>query len=775
MRKYLFLVFVLLAWACQQEPKTSEQSVSMDTAREPMTLGNLTDKEIENYVFKRKAEQVFRVQAQELEVIKGAEGTTVEIPANTFVFEDGSPVKGEVEVKLREFYSKKDIILSGLATMSDGGLIESGGMVYLEAQSEGKKVRIPEGKSVQMQMPTQNTQASSREGMQIFTAENAANLPATNWKTITSEKESYKSRIWISNCTGRVIPRGYPEKPKPFEFPSFANPKPTAPEPNMHSMHTYRIKQAAADKLEKSVVIDTVSHKISYVKYASSLHTSLAPNFEISNYQYKDNRWNYQSASEKLDPVQAFVCYEGFRKPCHITQSSFGLKNSAIKKQYAKKMITVTEHHQDRPGNSNQHDHVWLGQKAENIRWFGTEKKGKYTLRWDKHEFVGYKAQDSLCLLTDTIKLAFSFVYNKGRGSTFRFIRQLQGKERYLISTRSGEDSYSTRKDQDTYGNLRAGDHLEIRIKDHKNVVYRFDEHWDEAIKNLTEQLAPGQLLEKQKSSRKFKYSEFKDRETPVFIWTAVIRLQKTKYFYATESEKLTETVEIQTVSQKKEMVDLEGYASEMKEYAETLKNWERDNKTALAQWQQKKDSAYQEWQGQMNTYENWHKQHITDSLADPKYYQDWAKQRAEAEQRRIAEEAKRREEAEKSRLVDNTINAYTMKVGKLGWINCDRFYNTPENQKMDFTVSTGDPMRLIFRDINAVMTSTVSEGKNVFANIPKNKEVIVFGAKKENGKLKVALKPTKTEGSLQEVSYEEVGSLEEMEAQLQALLQPQR
>ena len=53
-----------------------------------------------------------------------------------------------------------------------------------------------------------------------------------------------------------------------------------------------------------------------------------------------------------------------------------------------------------------------------------------------------------------------------------------------------------------------------------------------------------------------------------------------------------------------------------------------------------------------------------------------------------------------------NSIDFYEMTAGKLGWINCDRFYEAKETTPLVVRVNNADNMvvRLVFRDINSVM-----------------------------------------------------------------------
>lgn len=72
----------------------------------------------------------------------GEKGTKVKFPANAFVDGNGNIVSGNVTVTLKEVLSKKDVLLSGVMTESNGQLLESGGEMEIKANQDGKPLRI---------------------------------------------------------------------------------------------------------------------------------------------------------------------------------------------------------------------------------------------------------------------------------------------------------------------------------------------------------------------------------------------------------------------------------------------------------------------------------------------------------------------------------------------------------------------------------------------------------------------------------------------------------
>ncbi|MCC5945391.1 MAG: hypothetical protein JJT94_10670 [Bernardetiaceae bacterium] len=208
------LCVLLLLWGCQSESDQSSQQEPMltetnlaehnddvvliseeeptiasnhnDNARYPTSFArSISDEEINNFILKKKKVQVHEyLPTNEPEFIFGEEGTTVRIVPESFVYTDGTPLESGVEVRieLREYFTKSDMILSGLATNAGERFLESGGMIHIAASAEGKPLKLATEKKIDIKMPKEKTQVRSRKGMQTFLANNPAESPATNWE-----------------------------------------------------------------------------------------------------------------------------------------------------------------------------------------------------------------------------------------------------------------------------------------------------------------------------------------------------------------------------------------------------------------------------------------------------------------------------------------------------------------------------------------------------------------------------------------------------------------
>jgi len=86
--------------------------------------------------------------------ITGAKGMKFDFPANSFIDAGGNPVTGAVVVSLKEVLSKRDILLSGKVTQSNGQLLISGGEFQILASQNGQVLRLNPAVTVGVKVPT---------------------------------------------------------------------------------------------------------------------------------------------------------------------------------------------------------------------------------------------------------------------------------------------------------------------------------------------------------------------------------------------------------------------------------------------------------------------------------------------------------------------------------------------------------------------------------------------------------------------------------------------
>lgn len=119
-------------------------------------------------------------------------------------------------------------------------------------------------------------------------------------------------------------------------------------------------------------------------------------------------------------------------------------------------------------------------------------------------------------------------------------------------------------------------------------------------------------------------------------------------------------------------------------------------------------------------------------------------------------------------------LDNYVFAVTKLGWINCDRFLDIPEDQKIDFIVtsteSSEQKIRLIFENNGSertIMNGETKDGETIFKNVPIGQQITVLGIGLKNGSPKLAKSKTKiTKSPFTLSNYKEV-DIVELESEL--------
>jgi hypothetical protein len=123
--------------------------------------------------------QTFTYDPTRANTFTGSKGTIVSIPANAFV-RNGQPVAAPVQLALREIFSRADMVLSAMPTVSNGRVLESAGEVYLQP-AQDTTLRMAPGTSIRLQTPTPPNVAA-RDSMQLFIARANASTFCFSWE-----------------------------------------------------------------------------------------------------------------------------------------------------------------------------------------------------------------------------------------------------------------------------------------------------------------------------------------------------------------------------------------------------------------------------------------------------------------------------------------------------------------------------------------------------------------------------------------------------------------
>lgn len=79
------------------------------------------------------------------------EGTKISIPANAFInSKTQKEVTGNVSLEVTEYYKLSDILLADLSTKSYDQILETGGMLYIEAKKNNSNLKLKPGKELEI-------------------------------------------------------------------------------------------------------------------------------------------------------------------------------------------------------------------------------------------------------------------------------------------------------------------------------------------------------------------------------------------------------------------------------------------------------------------------------------------------------------------------------------------------------------------------------------------------------------------------------------------------
>ena len=129
----------------------------------------------------------------------------------------------------------------------------------------------------------------------------------------------------------------------------------------------------------------------------------------------------------------------------------------------------------------------------------------------------------------------------------------------------------------------------------------------------------------------------------------------------------------------------------------------------------------------------------------------------------------------------DHTINKmeasdiqhYIFSISALGWINCDRFYNSPKS-RIDFYVDCGEyselDIKLVFHSFKAILGNFTPATSFKFPNLPVDEELTVVVVKKINNDTYISITESNTsQKSINNLIFEKV-TMDKLKLKLEEL-----
>lgn len=161
MKHFPYLFLAITFFSCKGDPKEGPYAKA-DTVHRYI-LPPATDNEL--YRKMMPETQTFTLQLKNDTSITCKGGTVITLPNNVFVNGNGDPVTDNVTFKVVEVNTLSDFINANMQTTSGGQLLQSQGMIYLNAESNGQSLYVDTSKALDVELPADNATA----GFGIFT------------------------------------------------------------------------------------------------------------------------------------------------------------------------------------------------------------------------------------------------------------------------------------------------------------------------------------------------------------------------------------------------------------------------------------------------------------------------------------------------------------------------------------------------------------------------------------------------------------------------------
>ncbi len=103
--------------------------------------------------------QFFEIDTKKDNVVEGRNGTILIMPKGCFTNQEGEIVTENIKVELAEALSIDEMLLSNLTTTSNGKLLETDGMIYINATANGEQLTINKENPIHIEIPTNKRKA----------------------------------------------------------------------------------------------------------------------------------------------------------------------------------------------------------------------------------------------------------------------------------------------------------------------------------------------------------------------------------------------------------------------------------------------------------------------------------------------------------------------------------------------------------------------------------------------------------------------------------------
>lgn len=185
MKQTILVVLIAIAiifFGCKNEP--AKQDNSNDKEQTELVRINPLDqlKQVDK-LLSEIAEKTQRLNAPSNKATKvtGKKGTIIHVDPTQLETVDGSPLGGNIQIELLEITNNSNLLLNNAQTISNGQILVTGGAYYLNMNSDGKQLKMKQGKGLKVEFPK-----LTKNEMKLFLGERDS-LGQINW--ISTDKD----------------------------------------------------------------------------------------------------------------------------------------------------------------------------------------------------------------------------------------------------------------------------------------------------------------------------------------------------------------------------------------------------------------------------------------------------------------------------------------------------------------------------------------------------------------------------------------------------------
>lgn len=120
--------------------------------------------------------QVFKINPLRDTIIETQNGIVFSVPANVFISKTGQALAEYIDLEIKEALTPLEIMKAGLSTTSNGKLLETGGMFYINARIGNENLSIDKNNPINANVPVNN----NKKDMLLFKGERMAD-GSINW------------------------------------------------------------------------------------------------------------------------------------------------------------------------------------------------------------------------------------------------------------------------------------------------------------------------------------------------------------------------------------------------------------------------------------------------------------------------------------------------------------------------------------------------------------------------------------------------------------------